>query len=133
MGKSISTSSLRDSSAATTTTTSSSHLRSAATRNNAASSNSRMTNNSSSSANLRRTSSVDNLSSRPNILAKYTQQQSSPTSRDRPRYDRGDSGRGGGAALPPRDAHNDRYAEPASSVKSGETFDYYYNMLRFES
>lgn len=73
--------------------------------------------NSSSSANLRRTSSVDNLSSRPNLLAKYTQQ-SSP-SRDRPRYERDrDSGRGGGgAALPPRDAgYSDRYAEPASRL-----------------
>ena len=74
--------------------------------------------NSSSSANLRRTSSVDNLSSRPNLLAKYTQQ-SSP-SRDRPRYERDrDSGRGGGggAALPPRDTgYSDRYAEPASRL-----------------
>ena len=63
---------------------------------------------------LRRTSSVDNLSSRPNLLAKYTQQSSpvsSSSTRDRYKQSYGDRDRGGAA---PVQSYNDRYAEPAS-------------------
>ena len=60
---------------------------------------------------LRRTSSVDNLSSRPNLLAKYTQQSSPVSASSRDRYKPSYGDRGGAA---PVQSYNDRYAEPAS-------------------